>query len=73
MSHEFLYRGNDIDISKTFDGVEVFAVTDGKEQKIEITSMADIEVLYAMLGEVINKDYAVSQLRSPLDYDLEGC
>lgn len=73
MSHEFLYRGKDFDISKTFDGFALFAVTDGKEQMIEITDLSDMEVLYAVIGEIINKDYAASQVRGPLDYDLEGC
>lgn len=73
MSHEFMYRGKDFDISKTFDGFALFAVTGGKEQVIDIADIADMEVLYAVIGEIINKDFAVSQVRGPLDYDLEGC
>ena len=73
MSHEFMYRGKDLDISKTFDGFALFSVTEGKEQVIEITNIADMEVLYSIIDEIISKDYTASQIAGPIDYDLEGC
>lgn len=73
MSYESIYRGKDLDISKTFDGFALFAVTEGKEQVIEITDITDMEVLYSMIGEIISKDYTASQITGPIDYDLEGC
>ena len=73
MSHEIIYKGNDVDIEKTFDGLVLYGLNDGRIQKILLNSHADLDVMYTIIGEIINKDYAASQITGPVDYDLEGC
>ena len=73
MSHEVIYKGKEIDIEKTFDGLTLYSLHDGRVQRISIEDKTDMDVLYSLIGDIVSKDYAASQLCGPLDYDLEGC
>lgn len=74
MSHEVFYNGVDIDIEKTFDGLTITSINDGRLQEIYLENLSDMEILYNILDGILNKSYAESQTRQPLDYvELDGC
>lgn len=73
MSHDMLYKGHDIDIEKTFSSITLFGFDNGREQKISLESLSDMEVLYSVLGDILNGEYAKMQIQAPIDYDIEGC
>ena len=73
MSHELLYRGKEIDIEKTFGCVVIHGILDGRQQKIYVSDLSDLQVLHSVVDDLLTNEYAKMQIPVPLDYDLEGC
>lgn len=74
MSYEYTYKGHDVDIDKSYDEVYVYGVHNGRVQKITFSSLSDMEVMHAVLGEILARQYAEAEIQAPVDYvQEEGC
>lgn len=68
MTHEFLHLGNEVDISKSYNEVTLYAVVNGREQKITLSNLDDMDVLHSILDTILGREYERSAMLMPPEY-----
>lgn len=68
-----LHRGNKVDIERTYNGLTLSAIVDGRYVELEINDPADAEALYSMLSPIVNQEYTDAAMRDHADYEITGC